>query len=363
MENVVNGVGLEKQWSGRSVFLTGHTGFKGSWLAIWLARLGAHVHGYALAPQTSPSLFDLAGIQPELASHHIADVRNANALREALVAAQPEIVFHLAAQPLVRLSYQHPVTTWDTNVMGTVNLLEAIRTCSSVKSVVVVTTDKCYENQESLWGYRETDTLGGGDPYAASKAAAELVVQSYRKSFLSKLGISIASARAGNVIGGGDWSEDRLIPDMVRAVVAGKPLDVRNPGATRPWQHVLESLHGYLLLADRLLSRDVAAESAFNFGPEPGDNCSVEALLNAMKSVWPQARWQIQVQAQVANLHEANFLYLDSSKAQRLLGWRPCWRLERTLSETARWYQEVLVEPANARRICEQQIDSFSSEK
>lgn len=357
----MNGIGLEKQWSSRSVFLSGHTGFKGSWLALWLARLGAHVHGYALAPQTSPSLFDLAGIQSELASHHIADVRDAIALREALLAAQPEIVFHLAAQPLVRLSYQQPVTTWDTNVMGTVNLLEAVRVCSSVKAVVVVTTDKCYENQEWLWGYRETDTLGGGDPYAASKAAAELVVQSYRKSFFSKLGIAIASARAGNVIGGGDWSEDRLIPDMVRAVVAGKPLDVRNPGATRPWQHVLESLHGYLLLADRLLSRDVAAESAFNFGPEAGDNCSVEALLNAIQSVWPQARWQ--VQAKAADPHEANFLYLDSNKAQRLLDWRPRWRLERALSETARWYQEVQADPASARRICEQQIDSFSSEK
>lgn len=358
---MVSSLKLEMDWSGKSVFLTGHTGFKGSWLALWLARLGASVHGYALAPQATPSLFQLAQVESSLVSNNIADIRDAVSLEMALCAAQPEIVFHLAAQPLVRFSYGDPVATWSTNVMGTVNLLEAVRKCPSVKAVVVVTTDKCYENREWLWGYRETDSLGGSDPYSASKATVELVLQSYRSSFFTVGVPLVATARAGNVLGGGDWSEDRLIPDVVRAIDAKIPLHIRNPDATRPWQHVLESLHGYLLLADRLVAGDVSAACAFNFGPEMEDNCSVLVLLTAMQRVWPTLKWQVKTEK--ADLHEANFLYLDSSKARRLLDWRPHWRLDRALAETARWYYEVLADPSQARRLCEQQIDMFSSDK
>ena len=361
LEGMVSELNFATRWSGRSVFLSGHTGFKGGWLALWLARLGAHVHGYALAPKTTPSLFELAQIESSLASHHVADIRDPAALSVAMCAAQPEVVFHLAAQPLVRFSYREPVTTWATNVMGTVNLLEAVRACPSVKAVVVVTTDKCYENREWFWGYRESDPLGGSDPYSASKAGAELVLHSYRSSFFSKGGPEVATARAGNVLGGGDWSDDRLIPDVVRAVVAGRTLDVRNPDATRPWQHVLDSLYGYLSLADHLLDRDAKVAGAFNFGPAAEDNCSVLTLLTSMKKVWPKVTWQVQRQA--ADLHEANFLYLDSSKAQRLLNWHPRWRLDRALAETARWYLEVLEDPTQARRLCDQQIDFFSATK
>lgn len=349
---------LSTAFSGRSVFVTGHTGFKGSWLTIWLARLGAHVTGYALSPPTTPSMFALAGVENALTRHVVSDIRDAAALAAAIQAAVPEVVFHLAAQPLVRQSYREPEATWSTNVMGTVHLLEAIRTCPSVKAVVVVTTDKCYENREWLWGYRETDPLGGNDPYSASKAATELVVQSYRRSFFSSGGPLLASGRAGNVIGGGDWSEDRLIPDAARAAANGHPLVIRNPGATRPWQHVLESLHGYLLLASRLLAGETAFADAFNFGPDPADNLPVSDVLTRLQDYWPELAWRPASKTTDAP-HEARLLYLDSSKARRLLGWLPTWSLTNALEKTAAWYQSVQRNPAAARVITEQQLDEF----
>lgn len=350
---------LADTYAGQRVFLTGHTGFKGSWLALWLARLGAQVHGYALAPATTPSLCELAAVPALLASHTLADLRDAAALRQAVQKAQPTIVFHLAAQALVRASYRDPATTWATNVLGTAHVLDAVRDCPSVQAVVVVTTDKCYENREWLWGYRENDQLGGYDPYSASKAGAELVVQSYRRSFFQNQGPLVASARAGNVIGGGDWSEDRLIPDAVRAAGSGAVLSIRSPAATRPWQHVLESLHGYLLLGQRLLGGDSSVAEAFNFGPEAADNRSVAEVMDGLQHNWPELRWQLAPDANAP--HEAGFLYLDSSKAQRILGWQPRWRLQRALQETAEWYRAVLAQPHRARELCERQIEGFST--
>lgn len=345
-------------WQGRAVFLTGHTGFKGGWLSLGLAWLGAKVTGFALAPATDPSLFTAAQITRDLTTSLDGDIRDAGALSAALNAAQPEIVYHLAAQPLVRASYRDPAETWSTNVMGTVHLLEAVRQCPSVKAVIVVTTDKCYENREWHWGYREIDPLGGHDPYSASKAGAELVAASYRRSFLDKQGVLLATARAGNVIGGGDWSEDRLIPDAARAVQKGEALLIRNPAATRPWQHVLESLHGYLLLGQALLAGKREAAEAFNFGPEAMDNRSVTAVLEGLRTEWQELSWTIDP-AYAEAPHEAQALYLDSAKARAVLGWQPRWRLETALTETAHWYRQALAEPTKTRALCLQQWERF----
>ncbi len=354
---------MNKAFAGRSVFVTGHTGFKGAWLALWLTRLGARVTGYALAPCTTPNMFELAQVESTLARHVLADVRDLQALTGAMQEAAPEIVFHLAAQPLVRRSYRDSPETWSTNVMGTVNLLEAVRACPSVKAVVVVTTDKCYQNREWAWGYRENDALGGSDPYSASKAAAELVVQSYRTSFFSDPGgPQLASARAGNVIGGGDWSEDRLLPDAARAAGAGLALRIRHPGATRPWQHVLESLRGYLLLAAGLLEHGPRHAEPFNFGPDAADNVPVAELLTRLQEHWPELRWESEEGGQdggASALHEAHFLYLDSSKARRQLGWNPTWDLDACLRHTAEWYRAVASDPSRARAISERQLDQF----
>lgn len=359
MENLVTPAPdvLRTALAGRSVFLTGHTGFKGSWLALWLARLGARVTGYALAPDASPNLFELADIQDSMARHVIADIRDLSALTAAISAAAPEIVFHLAAQPLVRLGYRAPVETWSTNVMGTVHLLEAVRCCPGVKAVIVVTTDKCYQNQERQSGYQESDPLGGNDPYSASKAGAELVVQCYRKSFFSADGPLLASARAGNVIGGGDWCADRLIPDAVRAVAKGESMSIRNPAATRPWQHVLEALHGYLLLASRLMAGDAGCAEAFNFGPHAADNLPVAEVLTRMQKHWPELRWQAVPSAGAP--HEAQLLHLDSAKARRMLAWSPRWELATALENTVAWYRTVLDDPHQARAITERQLDRF----
>lgn len=347
-------------YAGRSVFLTGHTGFKGSWLTLWLQRLGAQVTGYALPPAGALNLFSLAGVQSALHAHHDADIRDAAALAAAMQAASPQIVFHLAAQPLVRASYRDPLQTWSTNVMGTAHLLEAVRACPSVKAVVIVTTDKSYENREWVWGYRETDPLGGHDPYSASKAGAELVAASYRQAFLQDRGVLLATARAGNVIGGGDWSEDRLIADAARAAAASQTLQIRHPEATRPWQHVLESLHGYLLLGDRLLAGASDYATAFNFGPPPEDNLAVAQVLDRLQRHWPSLRWAVDGAARAGAPHEARHLYLDASKARHMLAWQPRWSLDQALAATARWYDTVQRNPQQARAMTEEQLEHFA---
>ncbi len=348
---------LARSFNGRRVFVTGHTGFKGAWLCLLLAKLGARVSGYALAPSGAPTMFDLAGVSATLEHHVVADIRDQAALTAAMREAAPELVLHLAAQALVRPGYADPVTTWSTNVMGTVNLFEAVRACPSVAAALIVTTDKCYENQHWPWGYRESDRLGGHDPYSASKAGTELVAHSYRSSFFSAGGPLIATARAGNVIGGGDWSADRLIPDAVRAMQQGVALPVRSPNATRPWQHVLEPLHGYLLLAARLLDGDAACAGAYNFGPDAADNLPVSALLDGLRAHWPQLAWRRDDSEHAAK--EAVLLYLDSSKARQELGWQVRWPLAAGLEKTAAWYAAAARDPAGVPAFTEQQLDQF----
>ena len=335
---------FNETYSGRRVLVTGHTGFKGSWLTLWLRELGADVFGAALSPSTSPSHWDLLELEIE---ESLIDIRDCDALSAALQAAQPEIVFHLAAQPLVRKSYRDPLETWSTNVMGTANLLETCRKTCSVRAIVIVTTDKVYENNEWTWGYREIDRLGGHDPYSSSKAAAELVVDSYRKSFFhAPQAPLVASARAGNVIGGGDWSEDRLIPDLVRSIASGE-LEIRSPEATRPWQHVLDCLSGYLLLGQALLERKAGVAESWNFGPDLEGNRSVSEVLNALGGHWPELQWRV---ADNPEHHEAGYLYLESSKARARLGWRPVWGIDEALAATAGWYQGYLKDGRVASR-------------
>ena len=322
-------------WQGKRVFLTGHTGFKGSWLSLWLQSMGAEVHGYSLEPPTNPNLFTEAGIGRGMASSIIADIRDAGKLHLALQAARPEIIFHLAAQPLVRYSYIQPVETYAVNVMGTVSLLEAVRTTQGVRAVVNVTTDKCYENREWVWGYRENEPMGGADPYSSSKGCAELVTSAYRRSFLEQQGIALATARAGNVIGGGDWAADRLIPDFLRALDAGETLKIRSPQSTRPWQHVLEPLSGYLLLAQKLYEKHDHAEG-WNFGPHDDDARPVQWIVEKLVEMRPGASWQCDQSLQP---HEAHYLKLDSSKARSRLGWQPRWDLYTALRRTLEWHE------------------------
>jgi CDP-glucose 4,6-dehydratase len=322
-------------WRDRSVFLTGHTGFKGGWLALWLTSLGARVHGYALQPPTDPDLFTVARVADGLASHTIGDIRDADQLAQTLHQAKPEIVLHLAAQPLVRASYREPVETYAVNVLGTVHLLEAVRSCETVRAVVNVTTDKCYENKEWVWGYRESEPMGGHDPYSNSKGCAELVTSAYRASFLANAGVALGSARAGNVIGGGDWAGDRLIPDFFRAAQAGRALEVRFPDATRPWQHVLEPLSGYLALAEHLVTHGQAFAEPWNFGPGEEDAKPVRWLLEHLTARMPGTEWH---QPSGEQLHEAGFLKLDSSKARARLQWAPRWTLVEALRRTVDWH-------------------------
>jgi len=326
-------------WKGKRVFITGHTGFKGSWLSLWLHRLGAVTCGYSLPPPTNPSLFELAQIGAKTDTI-IGDIRNLEALTGALEGFQPEILFHLAAQPLVRESYVSPVETYEINVIGTVNLLQAARSCNSLRSVVVITSDKCYANQEWIWGYRESDPMGGYDPYSSSKGCAELVVDAYRQSFFNgdsyaDHGVGIASARAGNVIGGGDWAEDRLVPDCIRALLQKRPITVRNPGAIRPWQHVLEPLHGYLLLAEKLFENGPDFNGGWNFGPADKDCRPVLDIVQNLCRCWGETAEY--VAQRDGGPHEANFLKLDSSKALSLLGWQPKWNLETALQKVVEW--------------------------
>lgn len=318
------------------MLLTGHTGFKGGWLALWLDELGARVGGFALAPSTSPSLFQAAGLG-KLEVDVRGDVRDPVALGRTITEFAPDVVFHLAAQPLVRESYALPVETYATNVMGTVHLLEAARRSASVRVVVNVTTDKVYDNREWAWGYRESDPLGGHDPYSSSKACSELVTSAYARSFLHDRGVAVATARAGNVIGGGDWSRDRLVPDAAVALSRGEPVVVRNPHAIRPWQHVVEPLRGYLMLAEACWAEPASFSRAFNFGPAPEDMVPVGRLMDMLCRHWPDARWENVSEAGAP--HEATFLKLDTALARSLLAWAPRLHLDRALSLTAEWYR------------------------
>lgn len=331
---------FRKIYKGKKVFVTGVTGFKGSWLAYWLQRLGARVTGYALLPPTSPSHYDLLGLDVEFIQ---GDIRDADKLEQAVKDSSAEIVFHLAAQPLVRLSYNEPIETFSTNVMGTLNLFEACRKSYSVRAIVNVTSDKCYDNREWVWGYRENDPMGGYDPYSASKGCAELVTSSYRNSYFNNSTYSkehntlLASCRAGNVIGGGDWAEDRLVPDIMRAVSQGERVSIRNPHATRPWQHVLEPLGGYLMVGKTLLEGKVEYADGWNFGPADSASVSVRELVTHVKKYWNRIDYSLAENQY--NLHEAKLLKLDCSKAHAKLKWQPVWDVAETFKRTVDWYR------------------------
>jgi len=327
-------------WAARRVLVTGHTGFKGSWLSLWLHSLGAEVHGLALDPPTDPSLFDVAAVGELLASDERVDIRDADAVRGAIRSAAPEVVIHMAAQPLVRASYEIPLETYATNVMGTAHVLDALRGLDSVRAVVSVTTDKVYENFERPGGYREDAALGGYDPYSSSKAAAELVTAAYRRSFLEGQGVAVATARAGNVIGGGDWAVDRLVPDTLAAFAEGRPVEIRSPFAVRPWQHVLEPLSGYLLLAERLHNGNGEFSEGWNFGPDADDAMPVRDIVEKLAALWGDgASW---ASTDGDNPHEAALLGLDASKAASRLGWRPRWDLNQALAATVEWQRSYL---------------------
>lgn len=337
----VEGVGLMVDagfWRGRRVLVTGHTGFKGSWLSLWLTSLGAEVTGFALAPPTTPSLFEEARVE-ELLTSVLGDLRDAAVVADVVATTQPEVVFHLAAQPLVRASYADPVGTYATNVLGTVHLLEAVRASTDVRVVVNVTSDKAYENTEQARGYRETDPMGGHDPYSSSKGCAELVTAAYRRSFLQGR-TALASARAGNVIGGGDWAEDRLVPDLLRAFAEGRDAEIRNPTSTRPWQHVLEPLSGYLVLAERLWNDGDAVSGGWNFGPRDEDARPVADVADALVAAWGEGSgWHTDGRE---HPHEATYLHLDTTKAREELGWRPRWDFDRAVAHTVAWHRDWL---------------------
>jgi CDP-glucose 4,6-dehydratase len=325
----------QKFWQGRRVFLTGHTGFKGSWLSLWLSSLGAEVKGYALNPPTSPSLFNEARVGSIIDSQ-IGDIRDLDALYKSMTTFNPDILIHMAAQPLVRYSYEAPIETYEVNVIGTAKVLEVARSCPNLKAIVNITTDKCYENDERSQGYKESDPMGGHDPYSSSKGCAELVASAYRRSFLQDQGIGLASVRAGNVIGGGDWADDRLIPDILRCFEKNEPVVIRNPKATRPWQHVLEPLSGYLILAQKLYEDQKKYAEGWNFGPNEQDVKPVGWILNKMISKWPNSSCELD---QNSNPHEAAFLKLDIAKAESKLGWQPVWDLNHTLEKLIGWHR------------------------
>ena len=347
----------------KRVFLTGHTGFKGSWLAVWLHRLGAEVYGYSLPPPTEPSNYALARVRDLLCGETIADIRDRKTMQGTMATFKPDIVFHLAAQPLVRESYARPFDTFDVNVMGTASVLDAVRDLDGPCAVICITTDKCYENREQVWGYRECDPMGGHDPYSASKGAAELLISSYRRSFfdparLAVHGVQLASARAGNVIGGGDWAQDRIVTDMVKALQERRPVPVRNPHAIRPWQHVLEPLSGYLTLAAAMLEKPGAAwSSAWHFGPVSGTELPVGELASSFIKAWGEGTWVDQ--SCPDQPHEASILRLSIEKAGWELGWQPCWPCGEMIQRTANWYRQMLCEGADARSLCEADITAY----
>ena len=352
MTGSANRLPFEARLARERILVTGHTGFTGGWLCAWLAGIGVRPHGLALAPETQPNLFDSADIA-SLAAHTIVDIRDEAAVVRAFAEARPTVVFHLAAQPLVRRSYSEPAATFATNVQGTVHVLEAARQ-TGVKAVVAITTDKVYRNREWIWPYREVDELGGKDPYSASKACAELVAASYQASFGST-GLAVATARGGNIVGGGDWSEDRLIPDFVRATIDGKPLVLRNPNSTRPWQHVLSLCHGYLMLAAGLLDKPADHIGGWNLGPRTGDVVPVARVIELMANAWRQPAIRIEP----SNLAEARLLALDSTKARDQLGWHPPWPLETVIEQTAAWYRDFHAGRSTARALLDKQIADY----
>jgi len=344
-------------WQGKRVFLTGHTGFKGSWLSLWLVSLGVNVKGYALSPPTSPSLFNEAKVDSIIDSQ-IGDIRDQDALHESMTEFNPDILIHMAAQPLVRYSYDAPIETYEVNVIGTAKVLEVARSCPNLKSIVNITTDKCYENDERSEGYKENDPMGGHDPYSSSKGCAELVASSYRRSFLQDQGIGLASVRAGNVIGGGDWADDRLIPDILRSFEKKESVVVRNPKATRPWQHVLEPLSGYLVLAQKLYKDQEEYAEGWNFGPDEKDVKPVEWILDKMTNKWPNSSWEFD---QNSNPHEASFLKLDISKTKSKLGWKPVWELNHTLCKIIEWHKAWL-NKEDMQSLCLAEIEEYTKE-
>ena len=341
-------------WCGKRVFLTGHTGFKGSWLSLWLYSMGAQVRGYSLRPPTIPSLFNEAQIDSIIDSH-IGDIRDQETLSNSMTEFNPEILIHMAAQPLVRHSYDKPIETYEVNVLGTAKVLESARLCSRLKVIVNITTDKCYENDGRLTGYSEDDPMGGYDPYSSSKGCAELVASAYRRSFFQAQGVGLASARAGNVIGGGDWASDRLIPDILRSFERKEAVIVRNLSATRPWQHVLEPLSGYLILAQKMYEDKNKYSEGWNFGPRSDDVKPVEWILKSMTSAWPDSKWELDTGH---NPHEANLLQLDINKSAVKLGWTPIWALNYTLQKIVAWHTAWL-KSENARELCLGEIQDY----
>ena len=345
-------------WQGKKVFLTGHTGFKGSWLSIWLKMLGADVTGYSLLPESEPNMYTVTHNDREMRSI-IGDIRDITLLRKTIREVKPDIVIHMAAQALVRQSYHEPVETFQTNVLGTVNVLEAVRQIDSVRTVLCITSDKCYENREWVWKYRENDPMGGWDPYSASKGCSELIVASYRNSFFNndlydQHGVAVASARAGNVIGGGDWGADRLIPDIVRSFSEGKSVLIRNPGAVRPWQHVIDLLRGYMLLTERLYEKGPEYGEAWNFGPGDDDERSVREIVDSLAKLWGRgASWKLDTNEQ---LHEAYTLKLDSSKSRSRLSWHPLFSMDLALELVTEWYKQYYSGDKPPREITEEQI-------
>ena len=342
-------------WQGKRVFLTGHTGFKGSWLSLWLSSLGAEVKGYALSPPTSPSLFDEAKVG-SIVDSQIGDIRDQDTLHKSMTAFNPDILIHMSAQPLVRYSYEAPIETYEVNVIGTAKVLEVARSCSNLKAIVNITTDKCYENDERAEGYKEDDPMGGYDPYSSSKGCAELVTSAYRRSFMQEQGIGLASVRAGNVIGGGDWADDRLIPDVLRSFEKNESVVIRNPKATRPWQHVLEPLSGYLILAQKLYEDQKEYAEGWNFGPVGGDVKPVDWILDDMVKKWPNSSWKLD---EGLNPHEASFLKLDISKAKSKLGWQPVWGLDHTLEKIISWHRAWL-NKEDMQAVCLAEIKEYT---